>query len=72
MYKEYTNSIQTEFGQLDLIYMIEDDVPTVQVWLNYVRIAVPNHWLTQTSSTIARKVCALVRTAQRQGVKIGG
>lgn len=69
MYKEYVNSIQTEIGQIDLIYPSDDEM---QVWVNKVRIHVPPHWLKQTSSTIVRKVCQLVKTARNVGSQIGG
>ena len=72
MYSEYTNTLQTELGQLDIIYITEDGESSVQVWLNKSRIHVPPAWLKQTSQTIARKVCQMHRTGAKLGVRIGG
>lgn len=72
MYSEYTNSVQTEAGQLDIIYIQDENENEVHVYLNHSRIHVPSAWLKQTSSTIARKVCQLFKTAASTGVRIGG
>lgn len=72
MYLEHTNSIQTEVGQLDIIYITEDDKSSVQLWLNKRRIHMPAHVLKQTSETIVRKVVQAYRTAERLGVRLGG
>ena len=73
-YKEYTNTIETEVGTLDIIYISNtgNGVDEIQLWLNKSRIHMSEHVLKQTSQTIVKKVCKLVKSAQRLGVTIGG
>jgi len=71
-YSEYTRTIETEVGTLEIIYMTEDGVNSVQVWLNHGRLAVPESWTKQTSQTIVKKVVQLVKSASKLGVQIGG
>lgn len=71
-YSEYINSIQTEIGQLDIVYIKENDVTHVELWLNKGRIHMPADVLKQTSKTIVRKVVQAYKSAQSLGVKIGG
>lgn len=75
-YKEFVNSFQTEVGQVDIIHIWEDDSKPedveIQVWVNKSRIHLPESILKQTSQTVIKKVCRLVKSAAAVGVRIGG
>lgn len=61
---KYVNSIQTEIGQLDIIYLNENGSTRVELWLNNVNIRMPPEVLKQTSKTIVRKVVQAYKSAK--------
>lgn len=72
-YKEYMRTFETEVGQVDIIHCFENGEVNIQVWVNKSRIHLPEYVLKQTSSqTIIKKVCRLVNSAKKVGVRIGG
>lgn len=70
-YSEYTKTIETEVGTLELIYVGDEKLP--QVWLNYKRIHVASQVLQlNNDSAVTDKVVKMVKAAAIHGVKIGG
>jgi len=61
----YSKTIQTEVGTLTLTYS-GDPTDDLQVCLDGQAIAIPQSWTKQTSKTIARKVCNMIKMGQME------
>jgi hypothetical protein len=55
------NTIQTAVGQLGLTYKADGEL---DVTIDGKPLAIPQAWTKQTSKTIARKVCQMIKMGQ--------